>query len=60
MLKAVGYAGIMDLDYRFDKRDGRYKLLDFKIRARLGFTPRGEKPYSDEWRPKRTLRAYNK
>jgi D-aspartate ligase len=36
-LKAVRYAGIMDLDYRFDKRDGRYKLLDFNPRIGANF-----------------------
>jgi predicted ATP-grasp superfamily ATP-dependent carboligase len=29
LLKAISYAGIMDLDYRFDKRDQQYKILDF-------------------------------
>lgn len=36
-LTAVRYAGIMDLDYRFDKRDGRYKLLDFNPRIGANF-----------------------
>ena len=36
-LKAVRYSGIMDLDYRFDKRDGRYKLLDFNPRIGANF-----------------------
>jgi D-aspartate ligase len=36
-LKAARYAGIMDLDYRFDKRDGRYKLLDFNPRIGANF-----------------------
>jgi predicted ATP-grasp superfamily ATP-dependent carboligase len=36
-LKAVRYAGIMDLDYRLDKRDGRYKLLDFNPRIGANF-----------------------
>ncbi len=27
-MKAVGYQGILDIGYRFDARDGRYKLLD--------------------------------
>src|SRR5260370_16933435 len=29
LIEAIPYAGIMDIDYRFDKRDGQYKLLDF-------------------------------
>lgn len=37
LLKATGYAGIMDLDYRFDKRDGQYKLLDFNPRIGANF-----------------------
>jgi len=37
LLKAVGYAGIMDLDYRLDKRDGQYKLLDFNPRIGANF-----------------------
>jgi predicted ATP-grasp superfamily ATP-dependent carboligase len=32
LLKGIGYAGIVDLDYRFDRRDGKYKLLDFNPR----------------------------
>jgi predicted ATP-grasp superfamily ATP-dependent carboligase len=37
LLKALRYAGIMDLDYRLDKRDGRYKLLDFNPRIGANF-----------------------
>lgn len=33
MLKATGFAGIVDLDIRHDARDGRYKLLDFNPRV---------------------------
>jgi len=33
-LRAVGYQGIVDIGYRFDARDGRYKVLD--INPRLG------------------------
>jgi D-aspartate ligase len=36
-LKAISYAGIMDLDYRFDKRDQQYKLLDFNPRIGAQF-----------------------
>src|SRR4029077_435373 len=31
-LKAVGYRGIVDIGYRFDKRDGSYKVLDITPR----------------------------
>jgi D-aspartate ligase len=27
----------MDIDYRFDKRDGKYKLVDFNPRVGLNF-----------------------
>lgn len=37
MLKSLSYRGIMDLDYRFDPRDGRYKLLDFNPRVGANF-----------------------
>jgi predicted ATP-grasp superfamily ATP-dependent carboligase len=37
LLKAISYAGIMDLDYRFDKRDQQYKLLDFNPRIGAQF-----------------------
>jgi D-aspartate ligase len=37
LLRAVSYAGIIDLDYRLDKRDGRYKLLDFNPRLGANF-----------------------
>jgi len=37
LLEAVSYSGIMDLDYRFDKRDGQYKLLDFNPRIGAQF-----------------------
>ena len=35
-MKAVGYRGILDIGYRFDHRDGRYKLLD--VNPRIGGT----------------------
>ena len=35
-MKQVGYKGILDLGYRFDARDGQYKLLD--INPRVGAT----------------------
>ncbi|NEA43901.1 ATP-grasp domain-containing protein [Streptomyces sp. SID11385] len=36
-VKQLGFAGIVDLDLRFDRRDGRYKLLDFNPRAGAQF-----------------------
>jgi ubiquinone/menaquinone biosynthesis C-methylase UbiE len=33
-MKAVGYHGILDIGYRYDARDGRYKVLD--VNPRLG------------------------
>ena len=30
--KAIGYSGVGDLDWRFDLRDGQYKLVDFNPR----------------------------
>src|SRR6266566_290992 len=37
MLKVIGFCGIVDLDYRRDERDGRYKLLDFNPRVGANF-----------------------
>jgi D-aspartate ligase len=37
LLKAISYSGITDLDYRLDKRDGQYKLLDFNPRIGAQF-----------------------
>lgn len=37
LLNATGYTGIMDLDYRLDGRDGKYKLLDFNPRIGANF-----------------------
>ena len=36
LVKAVGYKGILDIGYRYDARDHRYKLLD--VNPRLGAT----------------------
>jgi D-aspartate ligase len=36
-LRAISYSGIMDLDYRFDRRDHQYKLLDFNPRIGAQF-----------------------
>jgi predicted ATP-grasp superfamily ATP-dependent carboligase len=35
--RAIGYAGVADLDWRLDLRDGRYKLLDFNPRTGAQF-----------------------
>jgi predicted ATP-grasp superfamily ATP-dependent carboligase len=35
-MKAIGYRGILDIGYRFDARDGQYKLLD--VNPRVGST----------------------
>ena len=36
LVRAVGYKGILDIGYRYDARDGSYKLLD--VNPRLGAT----------------------
>lgn len=36
LMSAIGYRGIVDMGYRFDARDGRYKLLD--VNPRVGAT----------------------
>jgi D-aspartate ligase len=35
-MRAIGYRGILDIGWRFDARDGRYKLLD--VNPRIGAT----------------------
>ncbi len=35
-MKSIGYRGILDIGYRFDARDGKYKVLD--INPRIGST----------------------
>jgi D-aspartate ligase len=35
-MKAIGYRGIVDMGYRYDARDGQYKLLD--VNPRIGAT----------------------
>ncbi|WP_234442340.1 ATP-grasp domain-containing protein [Streptomyces sp. NRRL S-1448] len=35
--RRIGFAGTADLDWRFDRRDGRYKLLDFNPRMGAQF-----------------------
>lgn len=36
LMRRIGYRGIVDMGYRFDARDGRYKLLD--VNPRIGAT----------------------
>lgn len=35
-MKAIGYRGVLDVGYRYDARDGRYKVLD--VNPRIGAT----------------------
>jgi predicted ATP-grasp superfamily ATP-dependent carboligase len=35
-MKSIGYRGILDIGYRFDTRDGKYKVLD--VNPRIGCT----------------------
>ena len=35
-MKAIGYRGILDIGYRFDARDGQYKVFD--VNPRIGCT----------------------
>ena len=37
ILKSLSYSGIVDIDFRLDKRDGQYKLLDFNPRIGAQF-----------------------
>ncbi|MFD7816971.1 ATP-grasp domain-containing protein [Streptomyces sp. NPDC059785] len=36
-VKQIGFSGVVDLDLRFDRRDGQYKLLDFNPRMGAQF-----------------------
>jgi D-aspartate ligase len=36
LMRALGYQGVLDIGYRYDARDGRYKLLD--VNPRIGGT----------------------
>lgn len=36
-VKRIGFSGVIDLDLRFDRRDGQYKLLDFNPRTGAQF-----------------------
>lgn len=35
--RALGFRGVVDLDWRFDRRDGRFKLVDFNPRLGAQF-----------------------
>lgn len=35
-MKSIGYKGILDIGYRYDQRDGKYKVLD--VNPRIGST----------------------
>ncbi|MFI1976813.1 ATP-grasp domain-containing protein [Streptomyces wedmorensis] len=37
LCRRIGYCGVADLDWRYDGRDGRYKLVDFNPRAGAQF-----------------------
>jgi predicted ATP-grasp superfamily ATP-dependent carboligase len=37
LMRSVGYRGIFDLDVRYDRRDGQFKLLDFNPRVGAQF-----------------------
>ncbi|MGW6060836.1 carboxylate--amine ligase [Streptomyces sp. NPDC055189] len=36
-IKQIGFTGVVDLDLRYDRRDGQYKLLDFNPRMGAQF-----------------------
>lgn len=36
-VRAIGYSGLMDVDFRLDARDGVYKLVDFNPRVGANF-----------------------
>ena len=37
LMKAIGYKGVLDIGYRWDLRDGRYKVLDINPRVGQAF-----------------------
>ena len=37
LMKAIKYRGVLDIGYRFDKRDGQYKVLDINPRVGQAF-----------------------
>ena len=51
-MKELGYRGILDIGYRYDARDGRYKVLD--VNPRIGATFR---LFVGAERPRRRPRA---
>ena len=48
-LSAIGYYGLVELEYKYDRRDGRYKLLDVNARTwgyhTLGYRAGVDFPY---------------
>ncbi|MFD9129486.1 ATP-grasp domain-containing protein [Kitasatospora sp. NPDC059571] len=37
LCRRIGYCGVADMDWRYDRRDGRYKLVDFNPRVGAQF-----------------------
>jgi predicted ATP-grasp superfamily ATP-dependent carboligase len=37
LLRAIGYRGVVDMDWRYDSRDGQYKIVDFNPRLGANF-----------------------
>lgn len=37
LCRRIGYSGVADLDWRYDRRDGQYKLVDFNPRTGAQF-----------------------
>ncbi|MEU9169716.1 ATP-grasp domain-containing protein [Streptomyces sp. NPDC048420] len=37
LCRCIGYSGVADLDWRYDRRDGQYKLVDFNPRTGAQF-----------------------
>jgi D-aspartate ligase len=37
LMRSIGYQGVLDIDYRFDPRNGLYKVLDINPRVGLAF-----------------------
>ena len=37
ILRAISYCGISDMDWRYDKRDGKYKIVDCNPRVGMNF-----------------------
>ena len=49
-MKRLGYRGILDIGYRFDARDGRYKVLDVNPRIGATFRLFVARPMAWTWR----------